>query len=78
MVWNPVTPIRSRRAYAAAKGQFCWSTLTCQFQPRATFLLRGLSYMRELPRARADRPEQRIGDVDGGGGWLIQTWQSET
>jgi hypothetical protein len=38
------------------------------FSREPPFLLRGLSYMRELPPECADRPQERIGGVNGGGG----------
>jgi hypothetical protein len=41
-----------------------------QFNREPLFLLRGLSYMRESPPRRADSPQERIGGVDGGDGWL--------
>jgi hypothetical protein len=37
------------------------------FSREPPFLLRELSYMRELPPKRADSPQERIGGVDGGG-----------
>ena len=40
------------------------------------FLLRGLSYMRDLPLERADSSRERIGGVDGGGG-LMQKSRSD-
>jgi len=42
-----------------------------QFQ-EPPFLLRELSYMRDLPPDRADRSQERTGGMDGGEGWLIQ------
>jgi hypothetical protein len=38
------------------------------FSREPLFLLRGPSYMRDLPPERADSPQERIGGVDGGGG----------
>jgi hypothetical protein len=37
------------------------------FSRELPFLLRGLSYMRDLPPERADSPQERIGGVGGGG-----------
>jgi len=42
-------------------------TLSANFSREPPFLLRELSYMRELPPKRADSPQERIGGVDGGG-----------
>jgi hypothetical protein len=41
--------------------------LSANFSREPPFLLRELSYMRELPPKRADSPQERIGGVDGGG-----------
>jgi len=38
------------------------------FSREPSFLLLGLSYMKDLPPERADSPRERIGGVDGGGG----------
>lgn len=48
------------------------------FSRESPFLLRGLSYMRELPTERADSLKERIGGVDGGGRYLIQKARSDT
>jgi hypothetical protein len=41
---------------------------SANFSREPPFLLRGLSYMRELPPERADGPKDRIGGGVGGGG----------
>jgi hypothetical protein len=44
----------------------------CQFGREPPFLLRGLSYMRDLPPGRAANLRERNGGVEVGGGELIQ------
>jgi hypothetical protein len=48
------------------------------FSREPPFLLRGLSYKRELPTERADNLKERIGGVAGGGRYLIQKARSDT
>jgi len=43
---------------------------SANFNREPAFLLRRLSYMRDLPPERADGPRERIG-VDGGGRWFF-------
>src|ERR1019366_5028797 len=70
----------SRHSQLTPKSTFvrCWSNrrqnsvrsvcpLSANFSREPPFLLRELSYMRELPPKRADSPQERIGGVDGGG-----------
>jgi hypothetical protein len=42
------------------------------------FLRRGPSYMKDSPPGCADHPQERIGGVDDGGGFLIQISRSAT
>ena len=52
--------------------------LSVKFSRAPPFLLRGLSYMKDGHRKRADRRRERIGGVDGGSGLLIQKSQSDS
>ena len=45
----------------------CELMLSVNFSREPPFILRELSYMRELPPERADSPPERIGGADGGG-----------
>jgi hypothetical protein len=51
---------------------------SANFSGKLPFLLRGLSYMRELPTERADSLKERTGGVGGGGRYLIEKSRSDT
>src|SRR4030088_3045976 len=60
---SPLIAYRTQQLGHNAKSDF-----SCE----PSFLLHGLSYMRDLSPQRAECPQKRIGYVDGGGGFLVQ------